>query len=320
MKDKLLSVIMPVYNEVNIETNFLRLINVLKSAEINYEIIIIDDGSRNNAWQEIADIADKYDNVTGISFSRNFGKENALCAGLDAARGDCAVCIDSDMQFPPEEIPAMYKLWEQGYEVVEGVKNKRQNEGFLYKLCSNTFYSALKKLSDIDLKNGSDFRLLDRTVIDAWKSMPERQTFFRGMSSWVGFKRIQYRFDVADRTEGKSKWSLRRLMGLAVDAVTSYTAAPLYMSAVFGVIFFLFAVVMGIQTLYMFIWGDALSGFTTVILLLLFIGAVVMLGLGVIGIYIKKIYEEVKGRPRYIIQRTIRSKNDKAGENDEGLV
>lgn len=317
MNDKLLSVIMPVYNEVNIEPNFLRLINVLKSAEINYEIIIIDDGSRNNAWQEIADIADKYDNVTGISFSRNFGKENALCAGLDAAKGDCAVCIDSDMQFPPEEIPEMYKLWEQGYEVVEGVKNKRQNEGFLYKVCSNTFYSALKKLSAIDLKNGSDFRLLDRSVIDAWKSMPERQTFFRGMSSWVGFKRIQYNFDVADRTEGKSKWSLRRLMGLAVDAVTSYTAAPLYMAAVFGVIFFLFAVVMGIQTLYMFIWGNALSGFTTVILLLLFIGAVVMLGLGVIGIYIKKIYEEVKGRPRYIIQRTVHSKNDKTGENNE---
>lgn len=320
MNDKLLSVIMPVYNEVNIEPNFLRLINVLKSAEINYEIIIIDDGSRNNAWQEIADIAYKYDNVVGISFSRNFGKENALCAGLDAAKGDCAVCIDSDMQFPPEEIPEMYKLWEQGYEVVEGVKNKRQNEGFLYKVCSNTFYSALKKLSAIDLKNGSDFRLLDRSVIDAWKSMPERQTFFRGMSSWVGFKRIQYNFDVADRTEGKSKWSLRRLMGLAVDAVTSYTAAPLYMAAVFGVIFFLFAVVMGIQTLYMFIWGNALSGFTTVILLLLFIGAVVMLGLGVIGIYIKKIYEEVKGRPRYIIQRTVHSKNDKTGENNEGLV
>lgn len=317
MNDKLLSVIMPVYNEVNIEPNFLRLINVLKSAEINYEIIIIDDGSRNNAWQEIADIAYKYDNVVGISFSRNFGKENALCAGLDAAKGDCAVCIDSDMQFPPEEIPEMYKLWEQGYEVVEGVKNKRQNEGFLYKVCSNTFYSALKKLSAIDLKNGSDFRLLDRSVIDAWKSMPERQTFFRGMSSWVGFKRIQYNFDVADRTEGKSKWSLRRLMGLAVDAVTSYTAAPLYMAAVFGVIFFLFAVVMGIQTLYMFIWGNALSGFTTVILLLLFIGAVVMLGLGVIGIYIKKIYEEVKGRPRYIIQRTVHSKNDKTGENNE---
>lgn len=320
MNDKLLSVIMPVYNEVNIEPNFLRLVNVLKCAGINYEIIIIDDGSKNNAWQEIADIADRYDNVVGISFSRNFGKENALCAGLDAVKGDCAVCIDSDMQFPPEEIPAMYKLWEQGYEVVEGIKNKRQNEGFLYKACSNIFYSALKKLSAIDLKNGSDFRLLDRSVIDAWKCMPERQTFFRGMSSWVGFKRIQYNFNVADRTEGKSKWSLRRLMGLAVDAVTSYTAAPLYMAAVFGVIFFLFAVVMGIQTLYMFIWGNALSGFTTVILLLLFIGAVVMLGLGVIGIYIKKIYEEVKGRPRYIIQKTVHSKNDKTGENNEGLA
>lgn len=309
MKDKLLSVVMPVYNEVNIEPNFLRLTNVLKNAGIRYEIIIIDDGSRNNAWSEIREIAKKYQNVTAISFARNFGKESALCAGLDSSKGDCVVCIDSDMQFPPEEIPNMYKLWEDGYEVVEGIKKKRQSEGVIYRLCSNTFYSVLKKLSDIDLKNGSDFRLLDRAALDAWREMPEKQTFFRGMSSWVGFKRTQYEFDVADRIEGTSKWSLKGLMKLAVDAVTSYTAAPLYMSAVFGIIFFFFAVVMGIETLYMFLSGKAQNGFTTVILLLLFVGAVIMLGLGVIGIYIKKIYEEVKGRPRYIIRQIITSQS-----------
>lgn len=167
----------------------------------------------------------------------------------------------------------------------------------------------MKKSSNIDLRNSSDFRLLDRAAIDAWKEMPEKQTFFRGMSSWVGFKRYQYEFEVADRTEGESKWSFKRLIGLAVDAVTSYTAAPLYAASVFGIIFFVFAVVMGIQTLYMYVLGKAQSGFTTVILLILFIGAVILLGLGVIGIYIKKIYEEVKGRPRYIISRVIGKKD-----------
>ena len=306
---KVLSVVIPIYNEVNIEPNITRVMEVLSNAKIKYEIILVDDGSRNNAWGEISDIVDKYEGIIGIAFSRNFGKESALCAGLDAATGDCAICLDSDMQFPPEVIPDMYKLWEEGYEVVEGVKKKRQKESLMYKLCAGTFYSFLKKSSNIDLRYSSDFRLLDRAAIDAWKEMPEKQTFFRGMSSWVGFKRYQYEFEVADRIEGESKWSFKRLIGLAVDAVTSYTAAPLYAASIFGIIFFVFAVVMGIQTLYMYVLGKAQSGFTTVILLLLFIGAVILLGLGVIGIYIKKIYEEVKGRPRYIISRVIGKKD-----------
>lgn len=309
MENKMLSVIMPIFNEVNIEQSFLRLRTVLDRAGIPNEVIMIDDGSTNGAWDEISAIAGKYTNVTAITFARNFGKESAICAGLDNASGGCVICVDSDMQFPPEEIPNMYKLWENGYEVVEGIKKKRQNEGTVYRLCSKTFYSILKKFSDIDLRNASDFRLLDRCAVDALLSMPEKQTFFRGMSSWIGFKRIQYPFEVADRTEGSSKWSLRSLMRLAIDAVTSYTAVPLYFSAVMGLIFFFFAVLMGIQTLYMFISGHARSGFTTVILLLLIIGSAVMLGIGVIGVYIKKIYEETKGRPRYIIRRKISDKN-----------
>lgn len=308
--EKLLSVIMPIYNEVHLEPGFLRLTGVLQQAGIPYEIIMIDDGSKNGAWEEISGLAEKYPHVRAASFSRNFGKESALCAGLDMAKGACAVCIDSDMQFPPEQIPKMYSLWEEGYEVVEGVKRKRQKEGLIYKICSQTFYKILYRLSKIDLKNGCDFRLLDRAVIEAWKKMPEKQTFFRGMSSWVGFKRIQFEFDVEDRMEGKSKWSLKSLIGLAIDSVTSYTALPLYAAAIFGLIFFLFAIIMGIQTLYMFISGNAQNGFTTVILLILIVGSILMSCLGVIGIYLKKIYEEVKGRPRYIIAKTIHSKEE----------
>lgn len=314
---KTLSVIIPIYNEINIEPNIKRVMNVLDGAGINHEIIMVDDGSKNTAWNEMAALAEKYPNITAIAFSRNFGKESALCAGLDSAQGDCAICLDADMQFPPEVIPEMYRLWESGFEVIEGVKRQRQKEGAVYKLCAGLFYSLLKKTSGIDLKNGSDFRLLDRAAIDAWKRLPERQTFFRGMSSWVGFKRIQYEFDVADRVDGTSKWSLKSLIGFAVDSVTSYTAAPLYAATGFGLLFLLFTVIMAIQTLYMKLRGYALGGFTTVIMLQLLIGAVTLLGLGVTGIYIKKIYEEVKGRPRYIISRIIGKNANKEEKGEE---
>lgn len=300
-----LSVVIPIYNEIHIEQGVVRVIDILTKSNINHEILLVDDGSKNEAWNEISDIVDKYDNVKGIAFSRNFGKESALCAGLDNASGDCAICLDADMQFPPEVIPDMYKLWEEGYEVVEGIKKQRQKEGFLYKICAKSFYSFLKNLADIDLKNASDFRLLDRKAIEAWKSMPERQTFFRGMSSWVGFKRIRYEFEVADRAEGKSKWSPKSLIGFAIDSVTSYTAAPLYASIALGTLFLIFTLIMFIQTLYMKLTGEALGGFTTVIILQLLSSAVMLFGIGIVGVYIKKIYEEVKGRPRYIIRRII---------------
>ena len=310
MSKQKITLVIPCFNEQESLPIFYKEISkVLHSMECDYELIFIDDGSNDDTLKLLRKFGENDKNLKYVSFSRNFGKESALCAGLDAATGDCAICLDSDMQFPPEVIPDMYKLWEEGYEVVEGVKKKRQKESLMYKLCAGTFYSFLKKSSNIDLRNSSDFRLLDRAAIDAWKEMPEKQTFFRGMSSWVGFKRYQYEFEVADRIEGESKWSFKRLIGLAVDAVTSYTAAPLYAASIFGIIFFVFAVVMGIQTLYMYVLGKAQSGFTTVILLLLFIGAVILLGLGVIGIYIKKIYEEVKGRPRYIISRVIGKKD-----------
>lgn len=308
MKTGVLSVVMPIYNEPRMGAHISRVTTVLKQANIPYELILVDDGSIPSVWAEVAQIATQNEGVVAISLSRNFGKENALCAGLDAATGDCAVCVDSDMQFPPEVIPHLYQLWQQGFDVIEGVKKKRQREGLWYKLFAGTFYALLHKTADIDLKNGSDFRLLDRCAIDAWRAMPEKQTFFRGMSSWVGFRRTQYEFDVADRAAGSSKWTTGKLIGFAMDAVTSYTAAPLYAAAFLGVLFFLFAIIMGIDTLYMFLSGKAQSGFTTVILLLLFIGAVILLALGVIGIYIKKIYEEVKGRPRYIIRQRIDKK------------
>ena len=311
MKD-LLSVVMPIYNEIQIAVGVERTIRVLEGAHIPYEIILVDDGSKNDSWNQITDLAKKYNTITAIALSRNFGKERALCAGLDNASGDCCICIDSDMQHPPEFIPEMYRLWkEEGYEVVEGVKKARTKENPIYRFCAKSFYGILKRIADIDLQNASDFRLLDRKALDALRSMPEKETFFRGMSSWIGFRRTQLYFDVAERETGASKWSLKSLTNLAVNAITSYSSVPLYFATGFGMLFLLFFLIMFIQTMYMKISGYSQTGFTTIIILQLIIGSILMLNLGIIGIYIKKIYEEVKNRPRYIIRRIV-----KGGDED----
>lgn len=303
----LLSVIMPIYNESRIAVGVERTINVLETAKIPYELILVDDGSKNDSWNQITELAKKHETIVAIALSRNFGKEHALCAGLDNASGDCCVCIDSDMQHPPEFIPEMYRLWrDEGYEVVEGVKKARIKENPVYRLCAKSFYSILKKISGIDLQNASDFRLLDRSALEAWRSMPEKDTFFRGMSSWIGFRRTRLYFDVAEREIGTSKWSAKNLANLAVNAITSYSSVPLYFATGFGLLFLLFFLVMFIQTLYMKLNGYAQTGFTTIIILQLIIGSILLINMGIIGIYIKKIYEEVKNRPRYIIRRIIK--------------
>jgi dolichol-phosphate mannosyltransferase len=304
MTTKTLSVIIPVFNESGmIQKNIQRVANVLNNNNIIYELILIDDGSNDSSWIEIKASANATPGIKAIKLSRNFGKESAICAGLDLATGNCCVCIDADMQHPPEIIPQMYKLWESGdYDIIEGVKKSRGKESLRYKISAGVFYKILHKTSGIDLNNASDFRLLDRKAIDAWKAMPEKQTFFRGMSSWIGFSRAQVEFTVAEREFGESKWSFVNLVKLAIKGVTSYTAAPLYASAFLGfglLIAFLF--LLG-QTITMKIMGYAASGFTTVIALQLVIGGTLMMSVGVIGIYIEKIYEEVKARPRYIIE------------------
>lgn len=311
--DAKLCVVMPVYNEANIAVGVERTIAVLDGAGIPYEFILVDDGSTNDAWNQITDLARTHENVVGIALSRNFGKERALCAGLDHVTGACCVCIDSDMQHPPELIPEMYRLWkEEGYEVVEGVKQARGRENPVYGFFAKLFYGLLRTLSGIDLKNASDFRLLDRSALEAWRSMPERETFFRGMSSWIGFRRVQVPFEVAPREFGSSKWSVRGLFRLAFDAITAYSSAPLYLAFCFGLLFLLFTVGMLGQTLYMKLMGYSQDGFTTVIVLQLIIGSVLLVNLGIVGIYIKNIYEEIKQRPRYIVRRTTKDHMDRA--------
>ncbi len=306
----MITVIMPVYNEGDyIYNNVCTVDKVLEDAAIEHQFLLVDDGSKDQSWDEMVRLSEDFEQVSVIQLSRNFGKELALCAALENADGDAVVVMDSDLQHPPEYIPEMVRLWqEEGYDVVEGVKSDRGKETLGGKIAALTFYSIFKKSTKIDIGVASDFKLMNRAALDAWKQMPERNTFFRGLSAWVGFKRYAMPFEVAERAGGETKWTFKSLMRLAVNSITAYTAAPLFFVFWIGVFMLLAAVVLGIQTLVMYFLGNAAGGFPTVILLQLFIGSCIMISLSIIGLYVSKIYEEVKGRPRYLI----RAKHGKA--------
>ena len=305
---KLLSVILPAYNEEKmIEKARDTLGRVLSEQDIPYEIIFVDDGSKDQTWPEIEKAAKKDNHVAGVHFSRNFGKESAMMAGLASAGGDCCVVMDCDLQHPPETVVEMYRLWEQGYEVVEGVKHSRGKESLAHKASAGMFYKIISKAVGIDMSRASDFKLLDRKAVDALLEMPERNAFFRALSAWIGYKTTSVEFDVREREEGVSKWSTKSLIRYAITNIVSFSSAPMQLVTGAGVFMFLLAVILGIQTLVHYFTGNAVEGFTTVILLLLLIGSILMISLGIIGYYISKIYEEVKGRPRYLISRKIDS-------------
>ena len=299
----MLSVILPSYNEekmipVAAET----LAGILDAAEIPFELLFINDGSKDGTWNEICRAREKDPRVCGVCFSRNFGKEAAMFAGLEKARGDCCVVLDCDLQHPPEKIVEMYRLWEQGYEVVEGIKHDRGEEAGLRRFAANTFYGIISKATGIDMASSSDFKLLDRKVVDTLNAMPERNVFFRALSFWVGFKKTEVTYDVRERTAGESKWSTRSLIKYAITNIGSFSSAPLHLITVLGFITLAISIVFSVVALVQKLTGTALGGFTTVIILLLFIGSIMMISLGIIGYYIARIYEEIKGRPRYIIE------------------
>ena len=309
----MLSVILPSYNEEKmIPTAAERLSAILEGAGIDYELLFVDDGSRDATWQMIEKAAGENSHVFGIHFSRNFGKESAMFAGLEKARGDCCAVIDCDLQHPPEKLVEMYRLWEQGYEVIEGIKEDRGEESSFHRFAANSFYGLISKATGMDMSSSSDFKLLDRKVVDALNAMPERNVFFRALSYWVGYRRTSVSYKVQERTAGESKWSTRSLIKYALTSISSFSSAPLHIVTVLGFIMLAVAVVLGVIALVQKISGVALGGFTTVILLLLFASSLIMISLGIIGYYIARIYDEIKGRPRYIISRTCGERENKA--------
>lgn len=307
----MLSVVIPAYNEEQILSKTADTISrLLTENQIEYEIIFVNDGSKDATWNEIEKAHQLNSNIKGICFSRNFGKEGALFAGMSKTKGDCVVFIDCDLQHPPELIPQMYKLWQEGYEVVEGVKKSRGRETFLHRFAAKTFYKLMSSGTDIDMSRASDFKLLDRKAVDVLLCMPERNVFFRALSSWVGFKSTMIEFDVREREAGTSKWSIHSLVKYAITNITSFSTAPMQIVSICGIIFFLFSMVLGIQSIYMYATNQAETGFTTIILLLLITGTIIMMALGIIGYYVAKIYDEIKGRPKFIISKFLDSTDE----------
>ena len=302
--DKLLSIIIPSYNEeAMIEKTFDTVKEIMNEAQIPFEIIFVDDGSRDATYRNISLLSEKHPEVKGLSFSRKVGKESAIFAGLEAAQGGCCVIMDCDLQHPPAVIVEMYRLWEKGFEVVEGVKASRGRENPLHTLCAGCFYGLISRATGLNMANASDFKLLDRRAVEALLLMPERTPFFRALSSWIGFTSTTVSFEVQERTAGTSKWSIWSLVKYAIRKITSFSGAPMQFVTFMGWIMLIFSFAFAVQSLYRYFTGTAQEGFTTVILLLLIIGSVLMISLGIIGHYISRIYDEIKGRPRYIIQK-----------------
>lgn len=300
----MLSVVIPAYNEGGLIPRAAQVIGgVLKGADIPYELIFVNDGSRDATWQEILAASQTDPCVRGLCFSRNFGKEAAIFAGLEAAEGACCAVIDCDLQHPPEKLPEMYALWQQGWEVVNGVKESRGKESGLHTFAARSFYKLMSKAVGIDMDATSDFKLMDRRVVESLLRLPERKTFFRALVAWAGFRSIDVPFRVEERTTGASHWSTLSLIRYAFSNIASYSSAPMQMVTVLGVLTLLLSLVLGVQTLWNWAHGAA-DGFTTVIVLVLLIGSILMISLGIIGYYIAQIFTEIKARPRYLVSRT----------------
>lgn len=314
MKNPMLSIVIPAFNEAENICNTARAVQEnMKHAQIPYELIFVSDGSKDATFDRVAELAAEDPRIRGLEFSRNFGKEAAIFAGLSAAKGGCAVVMDCDLQHPPKTILEMYRLWEEGFEIVEGVKNTRGKESAAHRGFAHGFYKIISSLTGFDMENASDFKLLDRRVVDILLDMPERRTFFRALSFWVGFTTCQVHYDVAERAYGNTKWSFYGLCKYAVSNIISFSTKPLMAVNYMGVISMFVGVILGVQTLIRWATGKALEGFTTIILLLLLLGGGILIGLGIIGTYIAAIYQEVKGRPRYII----RQDTDKLRETEQ---
>ena len=315
MTQTTISVVAPVYCEGDHLPQFVaalaaELTQLKSSCGLNYEIVLVDDGSSDNTWAVMRTLTAQYSYLRCLRLSRNFGKDAALSAGLAAARGDAVITMDSDMQHPASLIPEMVALWRTGnVDVVDVCKQKRQVESLLSKLCAMTFYRIFRALTSYDLQGSGDFKLLDRKVVEAWKSLGECKIFYRGLTSWMGFKHEQIMFTPCPRCGGSSKWSMARRVTLAVDSMTSFSGKPLLLIGMITLLFYALAFFVGCEALWSYATGHARSGFTTVILLILFTGSAILTGLCIMSAYIHHSFVELKGRPRYLLAETLESNN-----------
>ncbi len=303
---KKISVLIPCHNEEkSLPLLYPELVKLMDSTpNYQWELMFVNDGSTDGTLEHLRQLRQQDQRVNFVDLSRNFGKEAAMLAGFDYVTGDCMVIIDADLQDPPELIPEMIKWWEQGYEDVYAKRKTRGRESWLRKRLSLMFYRLLQSSSRFDvLQNVGDFRLLDRSCINALRQMRESERYTKGMYSWIGFKKKEIEFDRGNRVAGSSSWSFRQLFSLAIDGITSFTSLPLRISTVVG---FIVSMLAFIYMIYVFIkaliWGDPVQGYPSLVILLLFLGGIQLLSLGIIGEYIGRIYNETKNRPDYIVR------------------
>ena len=300
---KKISVVVPCYNE---EESIMAFYNALtelwkKIKEYELEMVFVDDGSKDDTHKLAKELAAKDSRVSFSSFSRNFGKEAAIFCGLKQASGDAVVVMDADLQHPVEAIIDMLAKWEEGYDVIEGMKKSRGKESKTHGLFAGMFYKLISKMVGFDMNNSSDYKLLDRKVVDTLNGLDERMTFFRALTFWVGFSSTYVEYEVQDRVAGNTKWSSRSLIKYAIHNLTSFTYAPLYFITVVGVIVVAIGVILGIDAIVSYCLGRAVDGYPSLIILILFSTGAIMLSLGIIALYISRMYEEIKNRPRYIV-------------------
>lgn len=305
---KLISLVIPCHNEsINIKPLLERVITVMQSLEsrFDYEVIFVNDGSKDDTIQKLFEYASNDDNIKIIDFSRNFGKEAALTAGLDFSSGDVVIPMDADLQHPPELITEMINKWEEGFEVVLARRKNRNNDTAILKFFSEKFYKVQNMMTDVPIpENVGDFRLIDKKVVEALKLLPERRRFMKGIFAWVGFKSTVVEFEVQKREHGKSSFNFWRLFNFAIEGITSFSTAPLRVWTYFGFIVallaFLYASVIFFDTI---LYGKQLPGYASLICVVLFMGGVQIISIGVLGEYIGGIYGEVKKRPIYVVSR-----------------
>lgn len=300
-----ISCIVPVYNEEAVaETFFTKLQELLHELTHHFEIVVIDDGSHDATVAKLTRLPSTC-NIKLIALSRNFGKENALTAGLEHCTGDVAILLDSDFQHPIDMIPVFLKHWSEGYEMVYGVRENRDNESSIKRGFARLFYWIMAKITSIDIPNNAgDFRLLDRKVVDSLNQFQERSRFMKGLYAWVGFKQLAVPFKVQDRAAGSSSWGLARLTELAMTGITSFSDIPLrvwgFMGFIISLISLIYAIYIVTVTL---LYGADLPGFPSIIVAVMFFGGIQLLSIGILGEYIARIFSEVKQRPKYIVEK-----------------
>jgi dolichol-phosphate mannosyltransferase len=297
------SIIAPIYNEFeNIPNLYKRVRDVMDSANEPWELVLVDDGSSDGSTERIRELAQQHKNVRPVIFARNFGHQIAVTAGLDYARGKAIVIIDADLQDPPEVILELIEKWKEGYEVVYAVRSEREGESWFKLLTASLFYRLIYRITDVKIPlDTGDFRLLDRKIVNVMNSMREKHRFLRGMSSWIGFKQIGVQYKRAARTAGVTKYPLKKMLKLALNAITGFSYFPLQVATYFG--FFsagLAILAIPIVAALRLAGSQFFEGQTTTLISVLFLGGVQLISLGILGEYIGRIYDEVKGRPLYV--------------------